>query len=89
MKINKEGYWIIGITGLLCLSIWALVYFLIDTHIAIMWFMSVFLLIFWFFVAAFFREPKRVTMMSYSSRLVMAALLLRRLSRMMSISRAR
>ena len=60
MKINKEGYWIIGITGLICLSIWALVYFLIDTHIAIMWFMSVFLLIFWFFVAAFFREPRRV-----------------------------
>ena len=60
MKINKEGYWIIGITGLICLSIWALVYFLIDTHIAIMWFMSAFLLLFWFFVAAFFREPRRV-----------------------------
>ena len=60
MKINKEGYWIIVITGLLCLSIWALVYFLIDTHIAIMWFMAAFLLVFWFFVAAFFREPKRV-----------------------------
>ena len=60
MKINKEGYWIIIITGLLCLSIWALVYFLIDTHIAIMWFMAAFLLVFWFFVAAFFREPRRV-----------------------------
>ena len=60
MKINKEGYIIIGITGLICLGIWLLVYFLIDTHIAIMWFMSIFLLIFWFFVAAFFREPRRV-----------------------------
>ena len=43
MKINKEGYIIIGITGLICLGIWLLVYFLIDTHIAIMWFMSAFL----------------------------------------------
>ena len=60
MKINKEGYWIIGITGLICLSIWLMVYLLIDTHIAIMWFMAGFLLIFWFFVAAFFREPRRV-----------------------------
>ncbi len=60
MKINKEGYWIIIITGLICLSIWLLVYLLIDTHIAIMWFMACFLLIFWFFVAAFFREPRRV-----------------------------
>jgi len=60
MKINKEGYWIIIITGLVCLSIWGLVYFLIDTHIAIMWFMAIFLLVFWFFVAAFFREPRRV-----------------------------
>ena len=60
MKINKEGYIIIGITGLICLGIWLLVYFLIDTHIAIMWFMSAFLLLFWFFVAAFFREPRRV-----------------------------
>ena len=60
MKINKEGYWIIIITGILCLSIWTLVYFLINFHIAIMWIMAAFLLVFWFFVAAFFREPKRV-----------------------------
>jgi phosphatidylserine decarboxylase len=60
MKINKEGYIIIGVTGIICFAIWLLVYFLIDTHIAIMWFMSAFLLFFWFFVAAFFREPRRV-----------------------------
>ena len=60
MKINKEGYWIIIITGILCLSIWSLVYFLINFPIAIMWIMAAFLLVFWFFVAAFFREPKRV-----------------------------
>ena len=60
MKINKEGHIIIGVTGLICLSIWLLVYFFIDTPIAFMWFMAGFLVIFWFFVAAFFREPRRV-----------------------------
>ena len=60
MKINKEGYIIIGITGLICLGIWLLIYFLIDTPTAYLWFMAGFLMIFWFFVAAFFREPRRV-----------------------------
>ncbi|MBQ6940378.1 MAG: phosphatidylserine decarboxylase family protein [Alistipes sp.] len=61
MKINKEGYWIIIITGLVCLSIWGLVYYLVDApNPALMWFMAGFLFIFWFFVTAFFREPRRV-----------------------------
>lgn len=60
MKINKEGYIIIGITGLLCAGIWSLVYLLLDTPNAVLWFMAGFLLVFWFFVAAFFREPRRV-----------------------------
>ena len=60
MKINKEGYIIIGITGLLCLGIWSLVYLLLETPNAVLWFMAGFLVVFWFFVAAFFREPRRV-----------------------------
>ena len=60
MKINKEGYIIIGVTGLICLSIWLVVYFFIETEGAWDWFMAGFLVIFWFFVAAFFREPRRV-----------------------------
>ena len=60
MKINKEGYIIIGITGLLCLGIWSLIYLLLDTPNAVLWFMAGFLLVFWFFVTAFFREPRRV-----------------------------
>ena len=51
---------IIGVTGTICVAIWLLVYLFIDTPSALMWFMSGFLLIFWFFVAAFFREPRRV-----------------------------
>ena len=60
MKINKEGYKIIGVTGLICLAIWGLGYWLIDSFTGFMWFIAVFLFIFWFFVAAFFREPRRV-----------------------------
>lgn len=60
MKINKEGYIIIGTTGLISLAIWFLVYFFLDTPTAYLWFMAFFLLVFWFFIAAFFREPRRV-----------------------------
>lgn len=60
MKINKEGYKIIGLTGLFCLAIWFLGYWLIDSFSGFMWFIAIFLLVFWFFVAAFFREPRRV-----------------------------
>jgi phosphatidylserine decarboxylase len=42
------------------LAIWLLVYFFIDTVSAYIWFMAIFLAVFWFFVAAFFREPRRV-----------------------------
>ena len=45
MRINKEGYKIIGISGAVCLLLWWLFYHL---------------LVFWFFIVAFFREPRRV-----------------------------
>ncbi len=62
MKINKEGYRIILTSGLLCLAIWLLVYYLIDRHenTALLTVSAVMLLIFWFFIVAFFREPRRV-----------------------------
>ena len=37
MKINKEGYIIIGTTGAIFLAIWLLVYFLIDTQSLYQW----------------------------------------------------
>ncbi|MBO5716599.1 MAG: phosphatidylserine decarboxylase family protein [Alistipes sp.] len=70
MKINKEGYWIIGITGLICVAIWVLVYIFITTPIAIMWIMAALLFAFWFFVTAFFREPRRVQI--HDSELIFA-----------------
>ena len=61
MKINKEGYLIIGTTGLICVAIWLLVFLLVEnTPVAIMWIMAALLFAFWFFVTAFFREPRRV-----------------------------
>ena len=56
MKINKEGYRIIGVTGICCLAIWFFAYFFIDSWASFIWFMAALLLVFWFFVAAFFRR---------------------------------
>lgn len=62
MRINKEGYKIIGISGAVCLLIWWLFYHLLvhDANISLLWVCAVFLLLFWFFIVAFFREPRRV-----------------------------
>lgn len=62
MRINKEGYKIIGISGAVCLLIWWLFYHLLESasDVSLMWVTAVFLLLFWFFIVAFFREPRRV-----------------------------
>lgn len=62
MKINKEGYRIIAVSGLICLILWALIYHLLQNHIngALLVVSTVILIAFWFFIVAFFREPRRV-----------------------------
>lgn len=62
MKINKEGYTIIFITGLLCLSLWGFIYYLLNNRedAGIMWLSGIVLILFWFFIVSFFREPRRV-----------------------------
>lgn len=62
MRINKEGYKIIGISGAVCLLFWWLFYHLLVSHLAetLLWLGTLFLLLFWFFIVAFFREPRRV-----------------------------
>ena len=62
MRINKEGYKIIAVTGVVCLAIWWGFYRLLlgyERH-ALLWTGTLFLLLFWFFIVAFFREPRRV-----------------------------
>ena len=62
MRINKEGYKIIGISGAVCLLLWWLFYHLLvhDANVSLLWFSTLVLLLFWFFIVAFFREPRRV-----------------------------
>ena len=62
MKINKEGYKIIGITGLICLLLGTGIYRLLSSHDngTLVWVLVVLMLLFWFIIVAFFREPRRV-----------------------------
>ncbi len=62
MKINKEGYKIIGVTTAIFLAIWFAMYSLLSHHEYryLLWFGSAFVFAFWCFVVAFFREPRRV-----------------------------
>ena len=58
MKINKEGYKIIATSGLICLIIWALIYYFLshDSGLGLLITSTITLLAFWFFIVAFFRE---------------------------------
>ena len=62
MRINKEGYKIIGISGVVCVLIWWLFYHLLESDASevLLWVGTAFLLLFWFFIVAFFRELRRV-----------------------------
>lgn len=61
MKVNKEGYKIIAVSGVLCALLWCLIRYLLISHAAVslLWVSAVVLVLFWFFIVAFFREPKR------------------------------
>ena len=62
MKINKEGYRIIAISGLICLILWGLLYYF-QSHnweAGLLITSAVILVAFWLFIVAFFREPRRV-----------------------------
>lgn len=62
MKINKEGYKIIAVSGVGLAAVWTLIYYMIEAHeqIWLISLISVLLLLFWFFIVSFFREPRRV-----------------------------
>ncbi len=62
MKINKEGYRIIAVSGICCAAIWALIYFMLQAqeNVLLLTLSTVLLVIFWFFIVSFFREPRRI-----------------------------
>ena len=62
MKINKEGYRIIAVSGLICLVLWGLLYYFQSHHweTGMLIISGAILAVFWLFIVAFFREPRRV-----------------------------
>ena len=62
MKINKEGYRIIAVSGLICLVLWGLLYYFQSHHwdTGLLIICGAILVTFWLFIVAFFREPRRV-----------------------------
>ena len=62
MKINKEGYKIIAISGICCTALWVLIYYMLEAkdHTWLLVVLSAVLLMFWFFIVSFFREPRRI-----------------------------
>lgn len=62
MKINKEGYKIILISGAVCALLWWFIYHLLshNSKVEMLWVSAILLVLFWFFIVAFFREPRRV-----------------------------
>lgn len=62
MKISKEGFKIITVSGVILLALWALMYYMLKAN-DLTWLIisiSVLLLVFWFFIISFFRDPRRV-----------------------------
>ncbi|MBR2325933.1 MAG: phosphatidylserine decarboxylase family protein [Alistipes sp.] len=62
MKINKEGFKIISVSGVACAALWVLIYYMlgVEDKLWLIILLSVLLLVFWFFIVSFFREPRRV-----------------------------
>ena len=62
MKISREGFKIIGVSGAAMLAIWLLIFFLLKAE-DMLWLhisLAVVLLLFWIFIISFFRAPRRV-----------------------------
>ena len=62
MKISREGFKIIAVSGVILLAIWLLIYYMLKAN-DLTWLivtLSVLLVIFWFFIISFFRDPRRV-----------------------------
>lgn len=62
MKIDREGHRIIGISGILFLICWLMIFYMFVNHRSTGMFygFTAFLIIFWLYIITFFREPKRV-----------------------------
>ncbi len=62
MKISKEGFKIIAVSGVILLALWLLIFYMLRAN-DLAWLivvLSSLLLVFWFFIISFFRDPRRV-----------------------------
>ena len=62
MKISKEGFKIITVSGVVLLAIWLLIFYMLKAN-DLMWLLitlAVLLFVFWLFIVSFFRDPRRV-----------------------------
>ena len=62
MKISREGYTIIAVSGVIMLALWLCVFFMFKGE-TMLWLhitLAVLLLAFWIFIISFFRAPRRV-----------------------------
>ncbi len=62
MKISKEGSKIIAISGVVLLALWLLIFYMLKAN-DLTWLLitlATLLLVFWFFIISFFRDPRRV-----------------------------
>ena len=62
MKISKEGFKIIAVSGVVLLAVWLLMFYMLkaDDWRWLIIIISILLVIFWFFIISFFRDPRRV-----------------------------
>ena len=62
MKISKEGFKIITVSGIVCLALWLLIFYMLkaDDRTWLIVLLSTLLLVSWFFIISFFRSPRRV-----------------------------
>ena len=62
MKISREGYKIIAVSGAIMLALWLFIYLMLKAQ-DMLWLnitLAVLLLAFWGFIISFFRDPRRV-----------------------------
>ena len=62
MKISREGFKIITVSGVVLLAVWLLIFYMLKAN-DLTWLIVLFsalLVVFWFFIISFFRDPRRV-----------------------------
>lgn len=62
MKISREGFKIIAVSGIIMLALWTLMFYMLKAQ-DMLWLLislAAVLFVFWLFIISFFRSPKRV-----------------------------